>query len=323
MGVLKIEPNDVLGTISDTDVRINEIHKVKPFVESNMTELPFEFSDVDTVEEAKEKVRALVQRYSGCFMKSKEDRGLVAEEYAMEIETGDHPPVYIRQWKSQQAQSEAMKEILDRMHQAGQIEETNSPWNSPVFLVPKPDKSWRFVQDLRGLNKIIKRDEWPIPNIQVELDRLRGSKYFTKIDLSSAFWQIPIRKDSREKTAFTAAGKHWQNKVVPMGLGNSPAALMRVMLNILKDFLDEISCYMDDILIWDQTIDGCLEKTERILRRLSEVGFKISGKKSCFCVQQVDYLGHQVSEKGLSVGKDKVAEEIEFYATSRNQVPRR
>ena len=95
-----------------------------------------------------------------------------------------------------------MKEILDRMQNAKQIQKTLSPWNSPVFLTKKPDGSWRFVQHLIGLNKIIKKDEWPIPNIQMELDRLCGAKFFAKIDLSSSFWQIPIKKQDREKLLF-------------------------------------------------------------------------------------------------------------------------
>ena len=77
-----------------------------------------------------------------------------------------------------------------------------SPWASDVVLVKKKDGSLRFAVDYRRLNAVTKRDEYSLPNPHSIFDKLNGSRFFTKLDIASAYWTIPIRQQDTEKTAF-------------------------------------------------------------------------------------------------------------------------
>lgn len=87
---------------------------------------------------------------------------------------------------------------LDRMLKDDIIEPSKSPWSSPILMVPKKDKTYRFCVDFRKLNKATKKDAYPIPFVSSILDRLRGAKYLSSFDIKSAYWQIPITEESRE-----------------------------------------------------------------------------------------------------------------------------
>ena len=118
------------------------------------------------------------------------------------IDTQDLKPVNQSPYQLSAAQYEEqqrqVKELLDR----GLIEESISPWGSPVLLVPKPGGKQRMCVDYRALNDVTVKDTYPLPRIQECLDAFKGSKYFTKIDLTSGFWQLLIRAQDRFKTAF-------------------------------------------------------------------------------------------------------------------------
>jgi len=84
----------------------------------------------------------------------------------------------------------------------GVIEQSNSPWASPVVLVHKPDGSLRFGVDYRRLNAFTRKDVFPLPNIHDLLDQLSGRKIFSTLDAHTGYWQIQVQSSSRQKTAF-------------------------------------------------------------------------------------------------------------------------
>ena len=104
-----------------------------------------------------------------------------------------------------------------------------SPWASDVVLVKKKDGSMRFAIDYRKLNSVTKRDEYSLPNPQSIFDRLEGSKYFSKLDIASAYWAIAIASEDVEKTAFHTPRGMYEMLVMPFGLCNAQATFQRVM----------------------------------------------------------------------------------------------
>jgi len=132
----------------------------------------------------------------------------------------------------------AMQAVIDmeveKMLQEGIIEPFSSPWSSPVVVVRKRDGTHRFCIDFRRVNEITTPDAYPLPQITATLDKLRGAKYLTTLDLKSGYWQVPLAQDSRPLTAFTVPRKGlFQFMVMPFGLHSAPATFQRLLDEVL------------------------------------------------------------------------------------------
>ncbi|GBM25302.1 Retrovirus-related Pol polyprotein from transposon 412, partial [Araneus ventricosus] len=128
------------------------------------------------------------------------------------INTGDHPPIKQYPRRLPLARKEEAEHLVKEMVDNGIIEESSGPWASPIVLVKKKDGSTRFCVDYRKLNEITKKDSYPLPRIDDTLDALNGSQWFTTLDLKSGYWQVEVRPEDREKTAFTTGQGLWQFK---------------------------------------------------------------------------------------------------------------
>lgn len=109
---------------------------------------------------------------------------------------------------------------LDGMLRLGVVEKSNSPWASPIVMVKKAKSdSWRFCVDFRKLNSVTIRDSYPLPIIADVLDKLRDARYLSTIDIKSAYWQVPLEKESRKYTAFVVPNRGlFQFTRMPFGL---------------------------------------------------------------------------------------------------------
>ena len=119
-----------------------------------------------------------------------------------------------------------IKQKVNVMLKDGIIEESKSPWSSPVVLVQKKDGTTRFCIDYRKLNDVTKKDSFPVPRVDDTLDALGNTKaqIFSTMDLASGYWQLPIAEEDKEKTAFVTQNGTYQFKVLPFGLTGAPAA---------------------------------------------------------------------------------------------------
>ncbi|GBO33839.1 Transposon Ty3-G Gag-Pol polyprotein, partial [Araneus ventricosus] len=128
------------------------------------------------------------------------------------INTGDHPPIKQYPRRLPLAKKEEAERLVQEMVDNGIIEESSGPWASPIALVKKKDGSTRFCVDYRKLNEITIKDSYPLPRIDDTLDALNGSQWFSTLDLKSGYWQVEIRPEDKEKTAFTTGQGLWQFK---------------------------------------------------------------------------------------------------------------
>lgn len=194
------------------------------------------------------------------------------------------------------------------MKKAGIIEPSNSPWSSPVTLVPKKDGTTRFCVDYRRLNEVTRKDSYPLPRMDDVFDILFGKKWFSTLDMKSGYWQVDVRPEDREKTAFTAGDGLWQFTVMPFGLCNAPATYERLMETVLRGLIGKVCLvYLDDVIVFGNTPEEHLENLERVFQQLENAGLKLAPKKCFLFKREVRYLGHTVSWKGVATDPEKLA----------------
>ena len=198
------------------------------------------------------------------------------------------------------------------------IRESNSPYNTPVFCVPKPHSNdpnnVRMVQDFRMCNMATLDTKYSIKEIRECIDTVgrNESKVFSQLDLRSAFWQQEIDEDSRKYTAFTIPGRaRFEFEVNPMGLKNSPHSFQRLMDHVFRN-QDFIQAYIDDLLVHSQNVDQHLTQLKMAFLRLRENNLKINLEKCKFVTPEVTYLGHTLSKDGVRPAMDHIKAVREF-----------
>lgn len=223
--------------------------------------------------------------------------------------TTDSLPIKQRYYPVSPAMQKHIHAELDNMLKEGIIEPSQSPWSSPILMVPKKDGTFRFCVDYRRLNKVTKKDAYPLPYVSAILDRLRGAKYLSSLDIKSAYWQIPVDEASRDYTAFTVPGRGlFQFKRMPFGLTNAPATWQRLIDRVLgPDLEPHVFVYLDDIIIISEDFDQHLDILQKIFDRLATANLTLSRDKCQFCRSELRYLGYIVDKQGLRVDPDKVS----------------
>lgn len=229
------------------------------------------------------------------------------EDYDIPLLPGKQPPYSPLRGMSQD-ELRVLKKYLEENLAKGFIRPSNSPAAAPILFVKKPSGGLRLCVDYRGLNDITVKNRYPLPLIKETLERLSRAKWFTKLDVIGAFNRLRLKEGEEWKSAFLTRYGLYEYLVMPFGLHGAPAKFQGYINKTLQDYLDIFcSAYMDDILIYSDTLKEHKEHVRLVLDRLDEAGLQIDITKCEFHKEEVKYLGLIVGRYGVRMDPAKVS----------------
>jgi len=250
---------------------------------------------------------SLFKKNYDIFSKNKEDLGR-ANNFTHNIKVQDNLPIYRKQFRIPEAHQQSLNKQIDEWVKIGIIEPCFSRYNSPIFIVPKKDGSFRFVLDYRALNENSLDDRYNMKDVGECIGEIgrAGSTIFSTMDLTSGFWQLPLDQASRPMTAFTCPGRgQFQYNVLSMGLKGGPGSFQR-MMELTVAGIPNVIVYIDDLLVHTSSHAEHIRTLQQVFNRLRNVNLKLNPDKCEFGARNVQYLGFRLTPKGILPGKDKL-----------------
>ena len=293
-----IMPNDSFDNILSKDASVslgfieihNEVKPEKPVLKINSTT---ENASLDV----------LLDKYSNIF----EGDGLL-KGYTHKLHIDEKViPVAQRLRRYPLNLRKQINEELHKLQEKDFIEPVNKPskWISNLVIVPKKDGSVRACLDARAPNKAIKRQTHPIPTLESIIDDLAGARYFSKIDLRSAYCQILLDEPSRELTTFITEKGMYRYKRMVFGLTSASEDFQRLMEHCFSN-LPGVKNISDDMIIYSQTIEEHFERLEKLFERAFQLGLRFNLKKCAFLQDEISFFGIVVGKNGVSKDPSKV-----------------
>ena len=273
-------------------------------------------------EGARDKLASVLSEYDDLFMKNKSDIGRCKiAKHRIELEPEAIPHREGARRMSPDKAAKANQEVQNLLA-LGLIQPSYSPWASGIVMVKKKSGELRFCCDFRPLNDVTVKDAFPLPRIDESLSRIANAKIFTSIDLAWAFWQIPLKKRDRRKTAFACELGLFEWRRMPFGLCNASATFQRSITRALQKIQQRhgsvVMAYIDDIVIATETIEDHLERIREVFECLREAGFKMRAEKCDFMRTETKYLGRVVSAEGIKPDPAAVSK-IKEWMPPRNK----
>ena len=196
---------------------------------------------------------------------------------------------------------------LDRLQELGIISPVQySKWAAPVVPVIKQDGSVRLCGDFKvTINQVLRVESYPLPRVDELFANLAKGKYFSKLDLSQAYLQLPLAPKSREFVTINTSKGLFQYNRLPFGVSSAPAIFQRCMETLLQG-CQGVSVYLDDILITGATLEEHIQNVEIVLSKLKEAGLRLKRDKCSFLQSKIEYLGHVIDAEGLHPSQEKI-----------------
>ncbi|CAO2144897.1 unnamed protein product [Urochloa humidicola] len=255
-----------------------------------------------------DEIQQLIDKFANLFQEPKGVPPARSCAHEIPLLPGSQP-FRLRPYRYNPAQKDEIERQVDMLLRNGMIQESVSPFASPILLVKKKTGDWRLCVDYRRLNAMTVKNKFPLPIIEEILDELVGARWFTTLDLSSGFHQILMKLQDRYKTAFQTHHGHYEYLVMPYGVTGGPATFQQQMNTLLGPFLRKfVVVFIDDILIYSKTWEEHLQHIESVFSVLQEQQFKVKLPKCAFAQEQLSYLGHVISVQGVSTDPRKVAD---------------
>jgi hypothetical protein len=221
-------------------------------------------------------------------------------------------PISRRSYRMPPNELVELKTQLQDLQEKGFIRSSSSPWGCPAIVVKK-DQTLRMCVDYRPLNEVTTKNKYPLPQIDILFDQLTGARVFSKIDLRSGYHQISIRPEDIPKTAFTTRYGLFEYLVMSFRLTNAPAHFTYLMNSVFMPELDKfVVVFIDDILIYSKNEEEHARHLRIVLAHLREHQLYAKFSKCAFWLEEIQFLGHVLSAKGILVDPNKVEDILEW-----------
>lgn len=214
-----------------------------------------------------------------------------------------------RSYSTPRKYKDAWATLIQQHLDAGRIRPSNSAHASPAFIVPKADPVVlpRWVNDYRALNSNTVTDSHPLPCVDDILADCAKGKIWSKMDMTNSFFQTRVHPDDVHLTAVTTPLGLYEWLAMPMGLRNSPPIHQRRVTAALREYIGKIChVYLDDIVIWSQTVAKHAKHVDLIMAALRKAKLYCNVQKCRFFQLEIDFLGHHISARGIEPNSSKV-----------------
>lgn len=241
--------------------------------------------------------------------------GKIPGTYSLKIDPEStpvaHPPRPIPA-----ALRESAKKKLDELESYDIIEKVPvgvpTPWCSSLHIVTKKNGTdIRITIDPKDLNKALLREYHPMSTLEDVTTRTSGSQYFTVLDANSGYFQIELDSESSNLTAFNTPFGRYRYKRLPMGISPAPEVYQRAMNDIFGQS-EGVEIIMDDILVHASTLKLHNERLKNVLETCRSQNLKLNAKKTKLCTNEVEYIGHLLTDKGIKISDEKVRAVVEM-----------
>ena len=221
-------------------------------------------------------------------------------------------PCNRKPFKLSEEQKKALREELHKFLDRGWIQPSHSDWATLALVVPKKDGTMRVCIDYRDLNAVSLLDAYPLPCIDELFNKLAKARWFSKMDLASGYYQIPMDEKSIKYTAFRVSEpirgcSMFEWTVMPMGLASAPATFQRWMECSLQGLHHALVVYLDDVLVYSLTQEQHRADVRAVLQRFRELKIKVKMSKCDFEKEEILFLGHVIMQGKISVDEKKLA----------------
>ena len=255
-------------------------------------------SNVDHLEpEQRQFIRKLIAKYEEVFSLDTEPLPCTSlTEHEIVLKTGKI--VNLRSHKLPEKHGEFSLQEIEKLLRKGIVKESQPSFKSPLWIVPKKDNKFRMVIDYRKINEDTDQDAYPLPVIDVILDQLGKAKF-----LSAGFHQIPMKESDKKYTAFSTSQGYFEYN----GFKNASATFQRMMNNAFRGLIGtKCFAYVDDIVIFGNTLQQYNEYLEAVLERIKQLGLRLEPKKCEYLKPELKYLGDIITKDGVKPNPEKI-----------------
>ena len=207
----------------------------------------------------------------------------------------------------------SMQEYISESLASGIIRPSSSPVAAGFFFVGKKDGGLRPCIDYRQLNDITVKNRYPLPLLSSTFEPLANATIFSKLDLRNAYHLVRIREGDEWKTAFNTHLGHFEYLVMPFGLTNAPAVFQNLVNDVLRDMINDFAVvFLDDILVYSQSLEEHIIHVRAVLQRLLENRLFVKAEKCDFHSASVEFLGHVIQQGSVRADPRKVKAVVDW-----------